>query len=97
MTSHSHKEEFRTLMKRQLAELQRRISELEALSFHPHEHAISWDTVVSDCRRRHLEAVDRLRDLEHHGEDSWHDAGVEIRAAVEELERALREREGAIK
>ena len=93
----SRKKEFRALMKRQLEALHRRIAELEALSPHPHEHVISYDTEVGDCRRKHLKAVDRLRDLEHHGEDSWHDTGVHIRDAVEELERTLQERESVPK
>jgi hypothetical protein len=90
----SRKKEFRVLMKRQLDELHRRISELEALSPHSTEHAISWDTEIGDCRRKHLRTIDRLRDLEHHDEDSWHDTGVHIRDAVEDLERTVREREG---
>lgn len=85
----SRKDEFRALMEKQLEELHRRIAELEDLAPHPHEHAISWDTVVGDCRKKHLRTVARLRDLDAHGDETWHATGTDIRDAVEELEHAV--------
>ena len=91
----SRKEEFRALMKKQLDELHKRISELEELSPHSHEHAISWDTVVGDCRKKHLKTVSRLHDLDSHGEDTWDDTGTDIRDAVEGLVKEVAARESA--
>lgn len=89
----SRKDEFRALMQRQLQELHRRISELEELSPHPHEHAISWDTVVGECRKKHLATVARLQEIDRHGEETWHDVGREVRDAVTDLEKAVERHE----
>ena len=89
----SHKEEFRALMKKQLDDLHKRIAELEDLAPHPHEHSISWDTVVGECRRRHLRTAARLRDLDVHCEETWHATGADIRNAVEDLRRDVAEHE----
>jgi gas vesicle protein len=88
----SRKEEFRALMKKQLDELHKSISELEELAPHPHEHAISWDTVVGECRKKHLETAARLRELDDHSDETWHDTGTDIRDAVEDLQREVEQR-----
>jgi len=86
-------EEFRARMKRQLDELHKRITELEEMQPHPHEHAISWDTKVGECRRQHLETLARLRDLDAHEEGSWDEHEKSVRSAIEGLRATVEKHE----
>ncbi len=95
----SRKDEFRALMRQQLDALHRRIAELERLAHqvaHGHEHAISWDTTVGECRKKHLATMRRLHELDAHDEESWHDVGTHVRDAIEELEKAVAHHEDGV-
>jgi len=91
------REEFKARMERQLAELHKRMVELEKLQPHSAEHAPSYDTVDGAALSKHLETMRRLQELDEHGEDSWHEASDEVKAMVAELRRAVEAKAAAKK
>ena len=91
----AEKEEFKSLMERQLADLHRRMVELEKLSDHRVEHTPSYDTVHCEARQKHLETLRRLKELEEHGEDTWYDVGADVKELVAQLREAVEKKESA--
>ena len=83
------KKEFRETIAAQLAALQARIEELATLAGHPSEHAISYETVVSEARRKHEETMRRLHELDARHDADWHGVQDAVRSAVGELRRKL--------
>ncbi len=85
----ARRDEFQARIARQLEELHARIAELEALRPHvPEQHAISYETVVSEARRRHEATLRRLRELDEQGE-SWVAHDATIRGAVDDVHAAV--------
>ncbi len=90
----TRKKDFAALMERQRAELHERIVELEELSAHATEHALSYDTVDCEARSKHIDTLRRLDKLDHECEEKWHEVGAEITAMVAEIRRDVERREG---
>ena len=82
-----NKEAFKAEVKSQLDDLHRRIEELAELAGKPHEHAISYDTVVGEARRTHQATMLRLHALDEH--DDWVRQGEQVRAAVRDLRQTI--------
>jgi putative heme iron utilization protein len=91
----AHKEEFKSLMERQLAELHERMIELEKLNEHKVEHTPSYDTVHCEARAKHLETLRRLKKLDELGDDTWFEVGAEVKTLIAELRREVEEKETA--
>ena len=93
----AEKEEFKSVAERQLADLHRRMVELEKLSQHSTEHAPSYDTVHGEARQKHLESLRRLKELDEHGDESWYDVGADVKELIAQLRKAVEEKETTAK
>ena len=91
----TRREEFRAKMERQLEELHARMVDLEKLNVHTTDHGVSYDTVHCPAREKHLETMRRMKELDEHSEDTWHEVGEDVKALVAELRRAVEEKESA--
>ena len=89
------KEEFKSQVERQLEELHQRMVELENLSKHATEHTPSYDTVHCEARQKHLETLRRMKELDDHGDDTWHDVGADVKELIAQLRKAVEEKESA--
>ena len=87
------KEDFKSRMERQLASLHDRIVELQELNAHPIEHTPSYDTVHCEALQKHLETMERLRELDAHGDETWHEVGAEVKEMIAALRRAVEAKE----
>ncbi len=93
----TRREEFKSKMERQLEELHARMVDLEKLAGHSTDHGVSYDTVQCEARQKHLETMRRMKELDEHGEETWHDVGAHVKALIAEFRRAVEEKESTAK
>jgi hypothetical protein len=93
----AEKEEFKSVVEKQLEDLHRRMVELEELSKHAVEHTPSYDTVHCEARQKHLETMRRLKELDDHGDESWYDVGADVKELIAQLRKAVEEKESTAK